>query len=290
LRQQLSWLARATTVLDLAPVLDRLRAGEPLPPRTTVLTFDDGYADNLALAVPVLERLGLPATFFLVPGLLSRQADPWWERISQAVALTQRQAVHWDGWTGPLTSEAQRAVAADRLRSSLKTLDRVTRADAVSELVDQLGVAGAEDPGELFLDWDGARQLVRRGFSVGSHTWHHGVLSRETPEEQERDLSRARADLENGLQVEVPLLAYPNGGPADYDAHSIAAARSTGHVGACTTVPGTSRRDTPPYELRRYVMSPRRGVLELAKAFKPGPSRSATQVKAHYDAGTARPS
>src|SRR5688572_9588150 len=70
LRRQLELLRRVATVVPLEESLRALAAGDQLPPRAVALSFDDGYRDNLDLAVPLLERLDLPATFFLVPGML----------------------------------------------------------------------------------------------------------------------------------------------------------------------------------------------------------------------------
>ncbi len=68
--QQCAILARGTTVVPLAGVLDRLAAGGDTPTGTTVLTFDDGFADYLEHAVPIMERHGLTATMYIVSGSL----------------------------------------------------------------------------------------------------------------------------------------------------------------------------------------------------------------------------
>ena len=82
---QLRRLQRLGTIVPLAPSLRQLTTGQPLPPRAIALTFDDGYRDNLEVGAPVLERLGLPATFFLVPGILDGTVSPWWETVAWAV-------------------------------------------------------------------------------------------------------------------------------------------------------------------------------------------------------------
>ncbi len=78
LESQLRMLNRLFHVIPLEDAAARLAEGRTLPRRAAAITYDDGYRDNLALAVPMLERLGLPATFFLVPGLLSNDSIPWW--------------------------------------------------------------------------------------------------------------------------------------------------------------------------------------------------------------------
>lgn len=68
--QQCAILQRSTTVVPLNGVLDRLAAGSDSPSGTTVLTFDDGFADYAEHAVPIMERHGLTATMYIVAGSL----------------------------------------------------------------------------------------------------------------------------------------------------------------------------------------------------------------------------
>ena len=53
-------------IVSLDQIVDWLRRGRALPPRPVAITFDDGYADTYRLAVPILQALRFPATFFLV--------------------------------------------------------------------------------------------------------------------------------------------------------------------------------------------------------------------------------
>src|ERR1700753_3649328 len=82
--KQLRTLQRFANVLRLEDALRLLAAGGPPPPRAVVLTFDDGYLDNLELGVPMLAEHDFPATFFLVPGFLSGTVGAWWEDLSAA--------------------------------------------------------------------------------------------------------------------------------------------------------------------------------------------------------------
>lgn len=76
--RQLSALRRVTNIVPLESALDAIAGGRPLPPRAVAITFDDGYRDNLTLGVPVLQRLKIPATIFLVPEFLSGRVHAWW--------------------------------------------------------------------------------------------------------------------------------------------------------------------------------------------------------------------
>jgi peptidoglycan/xylan/chitin deacetylase (PgdA/CDA1 family) len=259
--QQLLRLRRLGTVVPLASALRQLATGQPLPPRAIALTFDDGYRDNLELGVPVLERLGLPATFFLVPGILSGTVRPWWEEVAWALARTRKTAVEWDGRVLPAGGRAGRR-SLEWLTDRLKQQDQAGRGRAVAELLERLEPDGELDHRELFLGWDGARELVRRGFSIGAHSMDHAILARETPTAQLRDLVESRQRLQAELGVDVDLLAYPNGKGSDYDAATVDAARRAGYAHALTARAGWNSPATPIFEARRLVLEPHRGFAD----------------------------
>jgi peptidoglycan/xylan/chitin deacetylase (PgdA/CDA1 family) len=262
LARQLGQIKRFANVLPLASALDSLAQGRPLPPRAVALTFDDGYLDNLQLAVPLLERLDLPATFFLVPDLLSRRTSPWWEMLAWAFTSSSRAAVTWDERPlGTRGRDGQQSFlwAAERL----KTLDHVGLEQAMAELLELLEPEGRPpDLHELFLDWDGAAQLVRHGFPIGSHTMRHAILSRETTEAQTRDLAMSRTRLEGELDIRIELVAYPSGTRADYDANTMGAALTAGYRYGLAAHAGICSRPALPYAVPRFVMQPHRGFSE----------------------------
>jgi peptidoglycan/xylan/chitin deacetylase (PgdA/CDA1 family) len=258
LARQLRRLKALATVVPLAPAMEALATGRPLPRRAVALTFDDGYRDNLDIAVPLLEELGLPATFFLVPGLLSRETRAWWEVLGWAFLRSARSTVQWDGHVLQTRGRAGRAWFT-WVAEQLKTHDRAARDRLLLELLELLEPEGEPGDGDLFLDWDGARELVRRGFSVGSHSMHHVILSRETAEDQVRDLIGSRRRLEAELGVSMELLAYPNGTRADYDTNTIDAARRAGHLFAFAIHAGIVSNTTPPYAAPRFAMEPQLG-------------------------------
>ena len=268
LAAQLTFLRRACNVVPLGAALRALDEGRPLPPRAVALTFDDGYRDNLRLAVPLLERLELPATFFLVPELLSGTARPWWETVAWALRRSRHQQLTWEGRLLRLRDEATRRAAAAGITEQLKRRDHAAREAAVAALVERCQPErGGSDPGDprsLFMDWDGARELVRHGFEVASHSHRHAILAMETREEQARDLAESRRWLQRELDAPVELLAYPNGLDGDFDAVTVEAARAAGYRHAVTTIGGWNRPGTPAYEVHRFVQQPERGVKGLA--------------------------
>jgi peptidoglycan/xylan/chitin deacetylase (PgdA/CDA1 family) len=263
MERQFRWLSRAATVVPLDQALQAVAEGRPLPPRAVAITFDDGYADTLTLAVPLLQRWRLPATFFLVPGILSGAVEPWWEVTGWAFARTSRSEVTWENTQHPLESSAQRRAAYDQVAERLKRRNTARRDQAVAELLEMLRPTGASPVRQLFHDWNGACDLVRAGFGIGSHSCHHAILSQETPQEQQRDLAESRAALEQELQVPIDVLAYPNGTELDFDATTEQAATAAGYSFAVTTLDGFNRTLSQRHQVRRSVIYPERGPIDL---------------------------
>ena len=260
LEAQLRWARRLGHVVDLGEALATLRGGGSLRPRSVALTFDDGYRDNLTIAEPLLRQLELPATFFLVPSVLFGTTTPWWEGLACAMQTTSAPSLSWEGERFSLSGTARRS-AYDTISSRLKRLDRAGREATVAGLIEQMGREPNGEVARLFLDWEDARELARRGAAIGSHSLDHAILANETPSAQRRNLTEARHQLEQQLDVPVDLLAYPNGSQDDFDASTEDAARAAGYRCGVTTIPGWNTGSTSPYQLRRYVLSPERREL-----------------------------
>jgi peptidoglycan/xylan/chitin deacetylase (PgdA/CDA1 family) len=280
LAAQLRWVRRLGHVVDLGEALATLNDGGSLPARSVALTFDDGYRDNLSIAEPLLRQLGIPATFFLVPSFLSDATSPWWEALAFAIQTTTRPSLSWEGGLYSLLGAGRRS-AIETVSVRLKRLDQARRDTAVAAIVEQLEPERHADLARLFLDWDDARDLARRGAAIGSHSLDHAILANETPSVQHKNLAGARRQLEDELQAPVDLLAYPNGTADDFDMTTEEAARDVGYRCGVTTIPGWNSASTPPYQLRRYVLSPERGELAfksiakhaVARSFAPNPAR-----------------
>ncbi len=266
LAEQVRWFRRMGTIVPLRHIVAAIAEGRPLPRRAIALTFDDGYRDNVERAMPLLDRMGVPATFFLVPGFLDGDVQAWWEVSSWAVHHATRPMTEVAGHSVPGGDVTDPRVRV--FMEAAKAVDTDTRERWVAELVDGLAPAGENPLPGLFMNWDEARTLAGR-MDVGSHTQRHAILSRETPADQHDDLQGARTRLQAELGVGVELLAYPNGQPDDVSTDTVAAARDAGHTGAVTTVDGWTSSAADPLTVPRFVLDPmsgRRGLRKLVRS------------------------
>lgn len=263
LRRQLRFLDTVANVVDLHEALTKLRAGEPLPSRAVAVTFDDGYKDNAEVAVPLMERMGVPATFFVVPGFVDGSADPWWEILAWAITNTRCSTLRWRDRAYAIAGAEEGVSAVAEISAGLKSIDAQARESEVASIVDQLDPGGDWRSRVGFVDWADVKAMDRNGFTIGSHSTRHVILSCEGPRAQASDLAGARRRIDEASGAAAAVLAYPNGTEADYTEDTIAAARAAGHEFAVTTNHGFNTAATDPFQVHRFVIYPEQGLAGL---------------------------
>ncbi len=273
LTRQLQILRRLAQPVELRAGLEALERGR-LPRRVVAVTFDDGYRDNVSVALPILERLGIPASFFLVTDLCSGARTAWWEDVAWAIRARSEHRLDWNSTRYDLSSGTV-AASRDLLLANLKKLRRDEREAAVASITARLAPKG-RPPSDLFLDWDDARLLHRRGFSIGSHTCTHPILARESSPVQQVELERSKEILERELDTPIELLAYPNGEATDVSDMTVDTAQSARYRYACTTIVGANRAGFDAYRVQRVVMDPAAGARGVASALRRLFARSRT--------------
>lgn len=239
---QLEWVARRYTVLPLGEALPRLFDGT-LPPRSCALTFDDGYLSNRTLALPVLQRLGLPATVFVVTEMLGTGRALWPDRLYLAFARARAGSVDLGtlgGGTRALRSSPDRARAYAAAVHALKALPVEGKNEHLERLVAALDPADADDPGPFrLMDWDDVRALAATGLvTFGGHTTQHEILSRQPDDDVAREVRASHERVAREVGRVPTAFAYPNGRSIDFDERSRAAVRGAGPAFALSTEAG----------------------------------------------------
>jgi peptidoglycan/xylan/chitin deacetylase (PgdA/CDA1 family) len=250
--RKMRWLARFFNVLSLRSAIGRLRDGT-LPPRAVSITFDDGYADNVEVAFPILRELGLEATVFVATHFLSGE-NMWNDRIIESIRSTSKQVIDLtdSGLTVvDLSGIELRREAVGRLLAHAKYLDHVARDEFVRELERR---AGTRICGSLMMTPDLVRDAAQSGMEIGAHTRTHPILSRISREAAQSEISGSKRDLESLLHREVALFAYPNGAPGkDYGQEHSQMVRALGFDGAVCTRWGVARSGDDPFQLPRMM-------------------------------------
>ena len=237
--------------LSLAEGLRRLDEGT-LPPRAVCITFDDGYADNLTVAVPILKRLEIPATVFVASGYLDGGCM-WNDRLGEAIR-------HAPGDTIDLTeygcgihrlgAPSERATLVPRLLGLLKHGPPGHREQVAGELAARY----APHLTSPMLTRAQVRELHALGVEIGGHTVTHPILARIDDRDAYREIAENKEDLEGLLGERLRFFAYPNGKPdLDFTPAHATMVQALGYAAAVTTHPGVSTAATDRYRLPRFT-------------------------------------
>ena len=249
------WLKSWCRVLPLDEAVAGLKAGR-LPDRAAVITFDDGYADNHDVALPILQRHGLSATFYIASGFLDG-GRMWNDTVIEAVRRTGQTELDLSalGLAGigrlPLADLDQRRSAIGQLLSAIKYRPIAERLVLVQAVAD---AAGVTPPHDLMMSSDQLRAMHRSGMGIGAHTLSHPILATLTDAEARAEIDGSRQALQAILGAPVRHFAYPNGVPGrDFNEDTARLAAELGFDSAVTTAPGAASQATDPYRLPRFT-------------------------------------
>lgn len=208
---QMEFLAAHYSVIGMPELIRRLDGSEPLPPRSVLITFDDGYTDFAELIWPTMKRHGLPATLFIPTSYPDNPARAfWWDRVHQAVHGAPS-AEHIDTPAGVLSvaTPSERTRAVKSLTQHVKSLPHADAMKTVDALCEMLG---APSSGNEVLGWNALRKLAADGVTLGAHTQTHPLMNRMSLDDARREAVESLKDLEREIGGQPPVLAYPAGG------------------------------------------------------------------------------
>lgn len=253
--RQMAQVKRVFNVLPLPEAVARLKAGT-LPPRAACITFDDGYADNLTLATPILHKHGLNATFFIATAYLNGGRmfnDTVIEAIRRADdAHIDLRAL--DLGEHDVSTPQAKATAIGHILPIVKYLPLGRREDTVAELARR--VTRQPLPDDLMMTTEQLKALHAAGMEIGGHTDRHPIIAKLDDAATRDEIAAGKEWLEARLGSKVRVFAYPNGRPgSDYRPEQARIVESLGIEGAVSTQYGVSTRATDPWQLRRFTPS-----------------------------------
>ena len=275
---QMRLLARWFEVLPLAEAINRIRDGS-LPRRAACVTFDDGYADNAEIALPILMRHGVPATFFLASGFIDG-GTMWNDSVIEIVRAARPGSLD-ARCVGlhilPVTSIESRRRAIEELLSFLKYLPGDERQRRVDILQHE---ALSERIAPMMMSTDQVRMLHQAGMEIGAHTVTHPILATLDLERATSEIAESKRQLESITRAPVGSFAYPNGKPGiDYGAEHVSVVKKLGFHAAVTTAWGVANSESDLYQLPRFTpwdRTPGRFLLRLMQnTFSTRPQRVA---------------
>ena len=222
------------------------------------LTFDDGYRDNLRLALPVCAEMQAPFTVYLTSGLMDRSATIWWEDLAALVRRERRIEMRLaEGERSfPATSVKEKAKAYAELSHHFERAMPQERESCVTQMMERYRVDGMSTVDRLAMTWDEARELAKHPLvTIGAHTVTHPSLASIAAENASGEIAASRSRIEKELGREVKHFAYPYGGRENATDREFAMCEELGFETAVTTRFGLIQNgtDVPLHALPRVT-------------------------------------
>ena len=253
---QVEYLSRNYNLISLDDCLGWIYDSRPLPPRSMMITFDDGYRDNLTNAMPVLAARKIPFILFPAIAYLDDQRVFLWDGVAEAFRNTNLKSAKLPrlgvrDWS----REGDEDRIAEEWFGAIGPLDEKTRAMEIEELSELLNYdVLAKPPAGTHLSWPDLQEMTRHGCTVGAHTVTHPMMLRMPPEEVSNEIEISKDMLEKKLGISVLSFAFPFGRLEDYDPAYVPLLSRTGlkvafrSTGAINFIRGARSN---PFEIRR---------------------------------------
>jgi peptidoglycan/xylan/chitin deacetylase (PgdA/CDA1 family) len=251
---QIDYLKRRFRMTTLEEVLALLAGKDRLAETRVLITFDDGYLDNYAVAYPVLRRHGVQGVFFLPTGFAGTNRVPWWDEIAYIVKHAQRRRFRLE-YPHAVDFDLDAEGMARSIMQVLNLYKQPAMRDG-GRFVEELEQACASSrPGagarRCFLDWNEAREMLQGGMAFGSHTHNHEILSKLAPQAQVEELRISRAILEKELGQTIDTLAYPVGARDTFSEDTVHALGEAGYRAAFSFYTGFNTGSIAPFDIKR---------------------------------------
>lgn len=276
--EHLTVLQKYANPISLQQLTEAHREGN-IPDRAVVITFDDGYANNLHNAKPLLKEYNIPATVFITTGEVGQNREFWWDELEQVLLkpgrLPDKLCLEINGSTrewelGAAVDYSEQEYDRDRTRNAwdgepgsrlgfyysvweqLRPIPAKERQQLQDKILLWADAEPTPRPSYRPLALEEVRTLAQGGLvEIGAHTVTHPFLSAHSVTFQRDEIQQSKADLEALLEHPVNSFAYPFG---DYAKETVPLIPAAGFNCACSTVQRTVWRNSDCYQFPRFAV------------------------------------
>lgn len=226
-----------------------------------VITFDDGYADNVIEALPILEEERVPATFFVSTGGIGDGKEFWWDELERIILGDWHFQRDFECRVGGFHKAWRTSTVEERnalyreIHPLIKKLGAANRGILLEDLRKWAGAGALGRETHRPMNADELRRLAASEFAtVGAHTVTHTRLAALPAQEQRQEIFESKRVLEEITGKEATVFSYPFGGKKDYTSQSVSFCREAGFVKVAANFSGQAHRWTDAFQLPRQLV------------------------------------
>jgi peptidoglycan/xylan/chitin deacetylase (PgdA/CDA1 family) len=254
-------LAAEGAPLSMDQVLEHCESGTPFPRRAFVLTFDDGFENNLSVAAPIMADNNIPGIIYATSGFVEENGMSWIDRIEYVVedAPAQSMRASWTDEVFHLDGAESRIAFLKAVRRYVKNdpnCDSNQFADALCAQLGRPGLITSDDPLDKKLNWKQMRVTHGNGLLLfGGHTHTHPILSFLPPDRLAFELDTSLKLMREKADVGPLHYSYPEGLAHCFSDSVIAELKVRGVRCCPTAMDGVNRAGADPFHLLRIMVA-----------------------------------
>lgn len=225
--RQLAYLSENYNLIRFSELVEYIQKGNPIPPNSITLTFDDGFRDNYSSAFPLLVKYSVPATIFLCADCIQRGEMPWPQRLGYILEHTEQKEICIqipDPCIFSLQTQTDRRLSLNAIKTLRSRLSLKELEELISSLIEQTGI---QPPKDRMLTWDQIREMQQGGIEFGAHTLTHPLMEYLSEKEAWKELADSKQLIEHELGRPIQYFAFPAG---SYNDRLIEMVRQVGYL------------------------------------------------------------
>ena len=258
---QVSFLKKEYDLLNVDEFTGFVTRNKSLPPKSILLTFDDGYADNLKVALPILESLDAQALFFIATSNIDTNKELWWDELERFLLSntdlpgTLDLKIEQSTYHFSTSSFQQRKETYNQLHPLIKYVDHNKRKMILDQMRAWAKLSENGRDTHRLMTWDEVKQISRsRSAVIGAHTVNHVPLSILNYEDQLTEIKTSKEQLESAIEKPVNYFSYPYGSRKDFNDQTVAVTKQCNFLLGFANYPGYVHKSTNHFRIPRILV------------------------------------
>lgn len=260
--KQIRSLQKNYSITHLKDIVRCLEKRKILPPNACALSFDDGYQDHYQNVFPVLKRLKIPATFFIVGDCIAgngrvRWLDKYYYILDNSPFRKNNIELQnkLSGFYHELNKKHKDKFKLEFLKEFIRNSPNKEKNEIINDLakVLQTKIDLHNLNESLYLSEKNILEMMSCGMDIGAHSMTHPDLGQLNFEETKHEIIESGNVIRTITNKEEVAFAYPFGGPKTYNKEMIEVLRANNFLCACTSIPGLNTDSTSLFELKRIA-------------------------------------
>jgi len=257
---QMEYLRKHCHILSLDGFLEIKKGGDTLPPKSTIVSFDDGFRNNYSIAAPILEEHQIPAVFYISSGVVSTDIMFWVDILEDAINLSAKSTINVKldkEVEFSIRNNREKLQALARIKGYCKTATAVEKDRIIQETQEAAGVVAKVCHSDNYqkITWKELKEMHENSlFTIGGHALYHNILSSMEASLLKKEIRASLDLLEINLQSPITHYSYPEGQAHHYNQEVINQLKENGIVCSPSAICGMNSITEDPFHLKRIMV------------------------------------